>query len=173
MQTIPHFKVKRTVLSVAACLMLHLPKSKVSSTNCKLTKELVPPFMSNPSRRSALRHMTNMWLKPLATRTNRSHERGSPCLEPLVHLISLRGVPLMKTLVYPKANQSLIEDNHCGPNHLADRLSIKRSHSTESKAFWKSNLRRNTGCFFFAKMWIIFSTVIYPSQIYLLLMKSV
>jgi hypothetical protein len=71
--------------------------------------------------------------KRSAARTNRSGERGSPCLTPFLQWIVLPGTPLRRTLEVPEEKILLTQDIHKSPNPFALTCSIL------SKAFSKSS----------------------------------
>lgn len=74
---------------------------------------------------------------------NKEGESGSPCLNPLSSLNSSVGAPFTSIEAFIDENNDLSQKIHLSQNPIPDRASNKKSQSTESNVFSKSNFSIN------------------------------
>src|ERR1041385_7905180 len=94
------------------------------------------PFLS--------KSLTTDWRRS-AARTKSRGDKGSPCLNPLLHLNCLPGMPFNRTDEDPVSNSCCTQILHFNGKPLCFKISRMASCSIESKAFSKSILSRIRG----------------------------
>ena len=91
--------------------------------------------------------------KRSAASTNKSGDRGSPCLTPLLQRKTSPHTPFKITDEDPELRMALIQEIHLLPKPLASMILRIASCSILSKAFSKSSFRMTSSFFDLWQMW--------------------
>jgi len=124
---------------------------------------------SSKPNSSALR---NRLLSMSMTKMKSMGDSGSPCLRPLLCLISGPGCPLTRIQVDDDPNRLRTRILQLTPNPKWTRISIRNGHETESNALEMSNLKNKLGTFCLCKDLMVCCTKIKLSRMLLPLTKA-